>query len=244
MFMLNPHHCRFLPQNHVLFKEARDFFGSIPVPARMKLQKELSLDLAIPATALPDYLQTAASPTAVLESLPVVPGPWSFLQQNNQTHSPQLMARERKAWRDKYLSHGRRQQQLLHGTSHPKGRTHVQQHHARNSTTTGSVGRAHPAGLPPRPPSARLARVVPTVSISVQKPAQTGEELEADYEDFVQRQGQRRRGSHEQPVQPAEEDQHVHLEEYDEEYDNMEEEHDEVTQGRAFATLEQVRRDV
>lgn len=89
---------RFLPSDHPLYKDALEMFGVIPAPARMKLQLELFHDSASPATGLPDAIRTASSATAVLESLPVVSGPWNYLQRNNQTHSHQVMSTDRKAW--------------------------------------------------------------------------------------------------------------------------------------------------
>lgn len=233
---------RFLPADHPLYKEALELFGVIPVPARMKLQMEVSLDLTTPVTGLPGDIQAASRATAILESLPVVPGPWSYLQRNNQTHSSHLMASDRKAWRDKYLPAGRQQQQAQPGASQPRPRQSSGQHHGKDTRARRTGGPQRQAGLPPRPSA---SKVLPSASTTAHRTWKTGEDLESEYGTFLRSARRRRRQPHAQAVhdQPQDEDQqHLQLQEYDdEEFEYVEDDPGEVTQGRAFSTLQQVR---
>lgn len=229
--------CRsFLPPQHVLHKDAVHLFGAVPVPARNRLQIEVNLDLATPAAALPSELKAATSPTVLVDSMPIIQGPWNYLQHGNQVHSHQLMARERKAWRDKYVRSAppasRQQKALLQGVAQPA-------RHQRTGRQQVSTSTA-PAALPPRARPGRRAQIVPTFSISMPQTLKTGEEVEADFLQHVE--AHKQHTEVQEAAGDAEEHAHLQIEEHDEQDVDFEEEQEEVQQGPTYTSLtEQVR---
>lgn len=231
----------------MLHKDAKQLFGTITAPARMKLQLEVSMDLATPVTALPDELKAASSATLILESLPVISGPWNYLQSGSQMHSSQLMARERKAWRDKYLRTAHQNQKQQDAGQHAR-RRQKQQSQVSNIMADNTVGSSYQPGLPPRPRSARRAGAALTLSIPATQPSRTGEELESDFIKFMasHRSKHRQRGLPQVQISGAEDQSHIQLEEYNEDDFEFEGEHEEeVMQGRTYTSIaQQVRADV